>query len=78
MARTPVDPSLFRHVKMSGNPPHAPYRYGWVVKLGGRATDAQRAWFYAHRYSHSGASWFREDGHLPHDRDDAVVDETRP
>jgi hypothetical protein len=76
VARTPVDPSLFRHVKMYGRRPHA--RYGWVVRLSGPATDAQLTWLYAHRYCHRGSAWIREDGHLPHDRGDAVVDETRP
>jgi len=59
--RTPIEPKLFKHRVFSGNPPHAPHRYGWIVRLGGPATAVERAWLKAHGYTFSGGKWCRLD-----------------
>lgn len=54
-------PDLFKRRVFSGNPPHAPHRYGWILRLGGPATAAERAWLKAHGYGFSGGKWLRPD-----------------
>lgn len=58
---TPIARELFRRKKFSGNPPRHPYRYGWQVSLGGRASPLERTWLKAHGYQYSGHSWYRAD-----------------
>lgn len=57
-------PDLFKRQVFSGNPPHAPHRYGWILRLGGPATAAERAWLKAHSYGFSGGKWLRPDREL--------------
>ncbi len=48
----------------SGNPPHAPYVYGWSVDtyiLGRHTTEAEKVWLRAHGFSFSGKKWHRPD-----------------
>jgi hypothetical protein len=46
----------------SGNPPHAPYVYGWVMDpLGRHTTDAEKQWLRAHGFKFSGGKWHRQD-----------------
>lgn len=59
--RGPVDAGVFCREVFGGNPPHAPRVYGWVVRLGGPPTDAERAWLRSHGYRFSGGAWKRRD-----------------
>jgi len=59
--RCPIAGTDFRRELFSGNPPHAPHAYGWVVRLGGSSTLEQRAWLRAHGYRASGKKWCRAD-----------------
>lgn len=53
---------LFKRRVFSGNPPHAPHRYGWLLRLGGPATAEERAWLKAHGYGHMAqGTWLRVD-----------------
>ena len=54
-------PELFKRRVFSGNPPHAPHRYGWLLRLRRPATDAERAWLKLHGYGFSGGKWLRPD-----------------
>lgn len=74
MTRTPhklvsLAPDLFQRQWFSGNPPHAPNRYGWILRLGGPATVAERSWLKAHGYEFSGGKWCRPDRELPSKED---------
>lgn len=51
----------FERSILSGNPPSAPYVHGWIVRLGGPATIAERAWLVAHGYKYGGGKWVRAD-----------------
>jgi hypothetical protein len=48
-------------VLLSGNPPIAPYRYGWRITLGGPALREEKAWLHVHRYHFAGGQWWRCD-----------------
>lgn len=54
-------PVLFRRRRFSGNPPHAPVRYGWVVRLWGPSRPSERAWLKAHGYRYAGGKWLKPD-----------------
>jgi hypothetical protein len=64
--RTPIDPELFKRQRFSGNPPHAPYVFGFVIRfrragMFGRtrqrsATPEERAWLHTHGYKFSGGA----------------------
>jgi hypothetical protein len=62
--KTPIDPKLFQHRIFGGNPPVAPYRYGWIIRLGGPATKIEHQWLKLHGYRFSGGKWCREDRSL--------------
>jgi hypothetical protein len=62
--RCPLATNSFRRELFSGNPPHAPHVYGWVVRLGGSATPEQHAWLKGHGYKFSGGKWCRADAAL--------------
>jgi hypothetical protein len=64
-SRTPIDPALFQRRIFRGNPPHAPHVWGWRLKLGRPATQAERAWLREHGYAFSGGRWHREDREAP-------------
>jgi hypothetical protein len=57
--RCPIGMNSFHRKLFSGNPPHAPHVYGWIVRLGGSATPEQRAWLKSHGYCFSGGKWCR-------------------
>ncbi len=63
--RCPIAASDFRRELFSGDPPRAPHVYGWVVRLGGAAAPAQRAWLRGHGYRSSGGKWCRADAARP-------------
>jgi hypothetical protein len=46
---------------LSGNPPHSRHVYGWVVRLDGPATDAERAWLKSNGFEFCGGKWIRRD-----------------
>lgn len=67
MSRAPIDPAWFQRRRFGGNPPFHPYFYGWIVRLGGPASKAQKAWLKAHGYTHqSGGKWARRDRKWDH------------
>lgn len=55
------DTLWLRHVVWSGNPPHAPYAYGWLFKLDRYTTPEERAWLKAHGWRFSGGKWGKPD-----------------
>lgn len=59
--RCPIDPALFKRRLFSGNPPHAPHVYGWIIRLHRYTTDIEKAWLHAHGYEFSGGKWCRAD-----------------
>ena len=53
----------FKRRIFSGNPhaQNAPYRYGWIIRLGGPVRADEKRWLVAHGYSYSGGKWCRAD-----------------
>lgn len=51
----------WKHVRWSGNPPHASVVMGWIVRLRGPATKEEKAWFKSNQFVFSGGKWGKPD-----------------
>lgn len=56
-----ITSSIFQRRIFSGNPPITPHYRGWIIRLSGPATVAERAWLKAHGFAFSGGKWCKPD-----------------
>ena len=50
-----------KRVNWCGNPPHAPYEYGWVIRIPGYTTPEQRKALRDAGFRFYGGKWGRKD-----------------